>query len=115
MEGIIKKTTITDLSFFKPDNHPDLLVLQIAFAEPNYPRTVHNFDMCNPIDVQRVLKLFEYTNSRDLRELAGKQIKTAYKNHYTYGFGTLDGIKFIPLLTKDIIEVTEKEILKCNI
>lgn len=112
MEGIIKTTTITDLSVFKPDNYPDLLLLQIAFAEPKRPRTVHNFVMGNPIDVQRVLKLFEYTNSTNLEELDGKQIKTAYKDHFTYGFCALDGNKFIPLLTKDLIEVTEEEILK---
>lgn len=111
MKGIIQKTTISDISVFLDDNS-GYLILQVSFVPSTPPRTVHNFVLNNPVDVQRVIKLLQYTHSRDVEELWNKEIKTAYKNHFTYGFGDLAEDKFVPFLTKELMEVSKEEILE---
>ena len=109
IKGIIQETTITDISLFL---YTGQLILQIAFKPNNdVPRTVHCFNLNRPIEVQKVIKLLQYTQTENILDLQDKKIITVYKDHFTYGFSDLDGKIFVPLLTNELMEVNVETIL----
>lgn len=65
------------------------------------------FELENPVDVQRVEKLMQYTCSYEVGELEGKIVRKAVSGNLLRGIGHPLEDKFIPLWTEVMREVDE--------
>lgn len=73
------------------------------------------FILNNPTDVQRLVKLMNYTDVYDFENLNGKIVRTVMHSYAFRGFGDPIEDKFIPVFGEKLKEVTEaqfEELLK---
>lgn len=67
------------------------------------------FILTNPTDVQRLMKLMNYTGSYEVGDLSGKIIRKVDFGNFLGGFGHPIEDKFVPTLTEEFKEVNEEE------
>ena len=71
------------------------------------------FVLINPVQVKNLIKLMEYTEVREVKNLEGKIIRVVFKEIFLRGFGHPVDDKFIPLTgIVEPEEVTLKELSK---
>ena len=67
------------------------------------------FILSNPVDVQRLKMLMNYTGSYDVMNLDGKIIRRVNSDCFMRGFGHPIEDKFVPFFTKKFTEISEAE------
>ena len=84
----------------------DRLSASINFDE-GYTRCGWDSVLTNEGDVQKLIKLMEYTGANKVEDLNGKIIRIVIADNYLYGFGhPIDDERFIPISLKECHEVT---------
>lgn len=76
-----------------------------------------SFILTNPIDVQRLTKLMNYTGSYEVDDLNDKIIRKVVSENFLCGFGHPIEDKFVPTLTEEFKEINEsnfEKLLKNN-
>lgn len=67
------------------------------------------FILTNPTDVQRLMKLMNYTGSYEVGDLSGKIIRKVDSGNFLRGFGHPIEDKFVPTSTEEFKEVNKAE------
>lgn len=67
------------------------------------------FILSNPVDVQRLSTLMNYTDTYDVKNLNGKIIRKVDSDCFLRGFGHPIEDKFVPVSTKEFTEISEAE------
>ena len=70
------------------------------------------FILSDPIDVQRFIKLMNYVGVYEVIDLNGKVIREVDSCGFLRGFGHSIDDKFIPILTDEFMEISEKEFIE---
>lgn len=68
------------------------------------------FTLANPLDIQRLTKLMNYTGSHQVKELEGKIIRKVEKGQMFQGFGHPIEDKFVSVWADEFKEITELEV-----
>ena len=69
------------------------------------------FILSNPVDVQRLSTLMNYTETYDIMQLNGKIVRKVDFDRFFRGFGHPIEDKFVPFSSKEFTEITEAEFL----
>lgn len=85
------------------------LAVMINF-ESQHGCCLWSFVMSNPVDVQRLSALMNYTNTYDLNDLNGKIIRKVDLDCFMRGFGHPIEDKFVLLSEKEFSEITEADL-----
>ena len=70
------------------------------------------FILSNPTDVQRFMKLMNYTEAYEVSDMEGKIIRKVDSDGFLRGFGHPVEDKYIPTLTEEFMEISEEEFEK---
>lgn len=85
-------------------------MLAVSFSlNGQYTGSQCSFNLEDPVDVQRLIKLMQYTCSYEVGDLNGKIVRKGDTGHLLRGFGHPCEDKFIPVLTEEFQEITEAE------
>ena len=87
----------------------DRLSARITFKS-QYGCCDWDFILSNPVDVQRLRKLMNYTDAIELKDLNGKIIRKVDLNFRIHGFGHPIEDKFVPIFTDEFTEISEAEL-----
>ena len=69
-----------------------------------------SFVLSNPVDVQRLSKLMNYTGAEEVKDLNGKIIRRLDADGFMCGFGHPIENVFVPISTKEFSEISESEV-----
>lgn len=89
----------------------DRLSVRMTFASRHDGSCDWGFILTNPTDVQRLIKLMNYTDSYEVGELNDKIIRRVCSGHFLRGFGHPIEDKFVPTLT-EFTEVNKAEFVE---
>ncbi len=89
----------------------DNFVVKVSLRD-EYDSVDWSFRLEDQLDLQRLIKLMNYTESHQLEDLNGKIIRKVKIGSCLYGFGHPIEDKFISLLAKECKEINEAEFAK---